>query len=109
METAAGDSGDWLHPEHFDSADGARTENGMHPRREYKIVASEVTVRGQASKGAADREVGHGAMKTRAGQRKAEEGEENPQRTLPAQQHDGGETEARAPLNSRTRLTRAAA
>ena len=34
MESEKGDGGEGAQPEHFDGADGARTENGMHPRRE---------------------------------------------------------------------------
>ena len=79
METAAGDGDEAPPPEHFDGADGARTENGMQPRRKYDNVALEVSERGQASAGAAAGEDGHGATETSAGRRRAEEREENPQ------------------------------
>ena len=78
METAAGDGGEGPRPEHFDGADGARTKNGMHPRRKYDNVASEAMERGQASSGAAAGEDSHGVTVTSAGPRRAEEGEENP-------------------------------
>ena len=97
METTAEDGDEGPRPEHFDGADGARTENGMHLRREYENMASEATERGQASTGAAAGEDGHGAMETSAGTRRAKEGDENPQRALPAQDPDGGETKARGP------------
>ena len=38
METAVGDGGVGYPPEHFDGADGATTENGKRPRREYDKV-----------------------------------------------------------------------
>ena len=96
MEMAEGDDGEGPRPEHFDGADGARNENGMHPRREYNNK-SEATEIGQASAGAAAGEDRHGATVTSAGPRRAEEGEENPRRALPAQEPDGGETEASPP------------
>ena len=51
IETAAGDGGKGPPSNHFEGADVARTENGMHPLREYKNVASEASERGQASAG----------------------------------------------------------
>ena len=48
-ETAAGASGVGYSPKHFDGADGATTENGKHPRREYDNVVSEASKRGPAS------------------------------------------------------------
>ena len=77
METAAGDGGEGTRPEHFDGADGAKTENGMHLRREYKNVAPEATERVQSSAGAAAGEDRHGATETCTGQRRAEEGYKN--------------------------------
>ena len=97
METAAVDGGEDPRKEHFDSADGARTDKGMHPRHEYVNVASEATERGQASAGAAAGEDGHGATVTSTGPRRAEEGDENPRRVLPVQETYGGETEAIPP------------
>ena len=72
----------------------------MHPRRKYNNVASEATARGQARVGAAAGEDCHGATETSAGQRRAEEGEENPKSALLAQDPNGGETEARAPYRT---------
>ena len=69
----------------------------MHPRREYDNVESEATEIGKASAGAAAREHGHGATDTSAGPRRAEEGVKNPQRALPVQEPDRGETAARGP------------
>ena len=81
----------------------------MHPRRKYNNVALEAKDRGQASVGAAAGEDGHGAMETSARPRRAEEGDKNQQRALLAKEPDGSDTEARAPPNGCTRLTRAAA
>ena len=78
IETVVGDSGEGSLPKNFNEADGARTKNCMHPRREYKNVASEVSERGQASAGAAAGEDSHGATETRTGWRRAEKGDKNP-------------------------------
>ena len=43
METAEGDGGAGYPPEHFNGADGATTENGKHPCREYGKVVSEAS------------------------------------------------------------------
>ena len=69
METAEGDGDKGHPPEHFDGADGARTENGMRLRREYNNVASEVSERGQASAGAAVGEDGNGSTANITGRR----------------------------------------
>ena len=53
MGTAAGDGGVGYLPKHFDGVDGATTENGKHPRRQYEKVASEALKRGPASAGPA--------------------------------------------------------
>ena len=71
METAAGDGGEGHLPENFDSADGATTEKGKHPRREYDNVVSEALERGQASAGPAAGEDGHGATVHSAGRIRA--------------------------------------
>ena len=97
METETGDGSKGTRPEHFDSADGARTENGMNLRRKYDNVASEATERGQARAGGADGEDGNGASETSEGPRRAEKGDETPQCALPAQESDEGETEASLP------------
>ena len=97
IETAAGDGGEGPRPEHFDGADGARTKNGMHPRREYDNVVSEATERGQARARVAAGEDGHGATGNRAAPRRAEEGDETPQSVIPTHKLDRDETEARAP------------
>ena len=60
-------------------------------------MASEASERGQASVGAASGKDGHGVKETSAGQRRTEEGDENPQRARPAQDPNGGETEERDP------------
>ena len=67
METATGDGGKGPPPEHFDVTDGARTKNGMHPRRKYNNVALEASKKGQDSAGAAAGEDGHGDTETSAG------------------------------------------
>ena len=54
METVAEDGGEGPPTEHLDGADGARTENGMHPLREYENLVLEAMDRGQASAGAVD-------------------------------------------------------
>ena len=97
METATGDGGEGPRPEHFDGADGARTENDKHLHRKYDNVASEATERGQDSAGGDAGEDVHGSTKTSAGQTRAEEGGENPQRALTAQEPNGGETEKSPP------------
>ena len=60
MEMAAGDIGEGPRPEHFDSADGAGTKNGIHPRHKYENLASESMERYQASAGAAAGEYSRG-------------------------------------------------
>ena len=60
METVAGDGGAGHPPEHFDGADGARSEHGALTRREYNFLASEVTERGPASAGPVAGEDGRG-------------------------------------------------
>ena len=72
QETAAGDGGEGTWPERFDGADGASTENGMHPRREYDNLASEATERVQARAGADAGGDSHGSTETSAGRRRAE-------------------------------------
>ena len=100
METTAGDGGEGPRPEHFDGADGARTKNAMHLCCEYENMASEAMERGQASAGNAAGEDDHGAMETCTGRRRAEEGDENPQRALLEQEPDGGEMEASPPTRT---------
>ena len=62
MEPMAGDGGAWHLSEHFDGADGARSEHGALARREYELQtlealeaseASEALERGLASAGPA--------------------------------------------------------
>ena len=57
-----GDGGAGYPPEQFDSADGATTENGKHPRCEYDKVVSEASERGPASAGPAAGEDVRGGM-----------------------------------------------
>ena len=51
MEMVADDGGKGPRPDHSDDTHGARSENGMHPRREYNILASEATEGVHASAG----------------------------------------------------------
>ena len=91
------------------SADGARSKHGAFARREYDLLASEVTDGGPANAGVSGSKVGHGALANREGTETEEEGDETLQRTLPTRETDGEETEARGPpKQSRARLTRAA-
>ena len=84
LETVSGDGSKGIQPEHFNDTDGARTKNGMHPCRKYNNVASEATYRGQARAGGTVGVDRHGAMENSAGLRRAEEGDKNLQRALPA-------------------------
>ena len=97
---AAGDGGEGTPPEHFDGADGARTENGMYLRCEYNNVALEASERGQASAGTAAGEYVHGGTEKSAGRRRAEEGDEKTQRAHLAQEPNIGETEKIPPPSS---------
>ena len=97
METAAVDGGAGHPPEHFDGADGAPTENGKHPRREYDNVASEASERGPASAGPAAGEYSHGTTNHSAIRTQREKGGKNPRRASLAQEPDGRETEERGP------------
>ena len=113
METAAGDGRKGHMSEHFNGTDGARTKNSKHPRCDYNNVASNVSERGQVSAGAAAGEDGHGATENSAGQIRAEEGGEKPQRAPsagPQRRRDEGETEdSPPPPNGRAHLMRAVA
>ena len=102
---AAGNGGAGQPPEHFEGADGATTENGKHPRREYKNLALEASDIGLARAGPAAGEEGHGATDHSVGRLRDEEGDERPQRVRLAYEHDEGETEERGPPNGRARLT----
>ena len=97
METAEDDGsvGPWQ--EQSDGVDGARSENGALARHEYNLLASEATEGGPANAGAAGSEDGHGALENREGTETEEKGYETPQRALPAQETNGGDTEARGP------------
>ena len=85
METAAEDVSEGPQPEHFGGADGARTKNSMHPHHEYDNVVLQAKEGDQASAVAAARKDGHGAPEGREVPRRAEEGNETPQRKFPAQ------------------------
>ena len=78
MEMAAGASEAGYSPKYFDSAAGATTENGKHPRREYNMVDSVALDRSQASAGLATGEDGHGATNHSSGQTQEEGGKKNP-------------------------------
>ena len=80
METAVGTGGAGYSPEHFTGAAGTTTENGLHPRREYNKVVSEVSVGGQASAGPAAVEGGLGTTTHSAGDQQAKGGDKNPWR-----------------------------
>ena len=84
-------------PRQSDGADGARSEHGALARRKYKKLASEATEGGQANAGTAGVEDGHGASANRKVTGTEEEGDKTPQRALPAQNIDRGETEASPP------------
>ena len=58
------------------------------------MLESEATEEGQASARAANGEDGHGASENREGPGTAEEGDETPQISLPAQEPDRGKTKA---------------
>ena len=100
METAAGDGRKGHMSEHFNGTYGARIKNSKHPRCDYNNVASNVSERGQVSTGAAAGEDGHGATENSAGQIRAEEGGEKPQRAPsagPQRRRDEGEMENSPP------------
>ena len=91
-ETVEEDGSEGPRPAQSDSADGARSKNGALARREYDRLASEATEGGQANVGAAGGEDGHGASENREGTGTEEEGDKTPQRALPAQEPNGGNT-----------------
>ena len=74
MEMVAVDGGAGHPPEHFDGADGARSEHGTLARREYNLLTSEASERGPARAGPAAGEDGHGATNHSVGQIREEEG-----------------------------------
>ena len=78
-------------PEHFNGADGTRSEHGTLARRKYNLLALEATERGPASAGTAGGEDGHGATDHIAGRIWEEEGDGNPKRARSDQEPDKGE------------------
>ena len=108
METVAEDGGKGPQTEHYDGADGARSENGMHRHREYNILASKATEGGHASAGAANREDGHGAMEEREGPRREEEGMKTHSARSPRRNPTDERSRRGSPTNSRASLTREA-
>ena len=88
---AAGDGGAGYPPEHFDGAYGARSEHGALARREYDLLASEMSERGPASAGPAAREDGHGATNHSAGRTREEGEDENPRCASSEQAPNGRE------------------
>ena len=97
METAEEDGSEGPRPAQSDGADGARSEHCALARCEYDIMALEATEGGQARAGAASREDGHGVSENREGTGTDEEGDETPQRALPARKTDRGHTKVRSP------------
>ena len=81
-----------------DGTDGARYEHGA--------LALEATEEDPANAGAAGYEDDHGSMANLEGTGTEEEGDETLQRALSMQSHNGGENEARVPLD-RTRALNA--
>ena len=92
----------------FYGANGARSKNGMHPRREYNLLASEVPEGGRANAGGTGSKAGYGAMANQ--DRTDREG----RGTKPCRVHSlhNSTTESGPrqgyPLNGRARLTHAA-
>ena len=86
METAEdnGIAGPWQ--EQSNGADCARSEHVALARCKYDLLASEATDWVQSNAGAAGGEDGHGALANREGTETEEEGDETPQRALPAQE-----------------------
>ena len=80
-----------------DGADGARFEHGALARREYNLLSLEATKGGPTNAGDGSSKDGHGALANGEGKDMEEEGDKTPQRALPAQESNGGETKARGP------------
>ena len=97
METAEDDGGAGARQEQSDGVNGARSKHRTLARHEYNILASEATERGQSSAGADRGGDSHEASEEREGPGAEKEGYKTPQLALPAQEPDGGQTEARAP------------
>ena len=80
-----------------DGADRTRSKHGALARREYDLLASEATEGGPDNTVANGSKEGHEAWANREGTEMEEEGEETPQRALPARDTNGGETKERGP------------
>ena len=61
QDMAADDDSVGTLPRKSEGANSARSKNGMHPCREYDLLASEATEGGQANTGAAGSEASHWA------------------------------------------------
>ena len=88
-------------PRQYDSTDGARPENGMHPRREYILLTPEDLEGGQSNAGPRARGGGHRATRRMAeeGRMETPTGDRTGQRALLSRgMQDDGE-EAHIPLN----------
>ena len=93
-----------------DGADGARSKNGMRPRREYNLLALEVPEGGQANAWPSTRGDSRGSTRetSELGRSETPTEAETRQRALQARgwQEDGGKQQS--PLTGRVRLMRAA-
>ena len=106
METAEDNGSAGPRKEQSDGVDGTRSDHGAVTRRDYSRLALEATEGGQANAGASGGEDGHGALANQEGTGTEEEGDKTPQRALSAQESNGGDTEARAPLKRSRALNR---
>ena len=97
VETVENDGSAGPQQEQSDGVDGARSEHGALARRDLDILSSEAKERGQANVGAAGGEDGHGASVNQDGPGTEEEGNQTPQRALPAQEPYRVNTKARVP------------
>ena len=93
--TVADDDSAGTLPRKSNGANGARSKNGMHPRREYNLLALEAPEGGQANAVPSARGDSHGATRgmMEAGQLEMPTEAETGQRALQARdrQEDGGE------------------
>ena len=86
-------------PRQSDSAEGARSKNGMHPQRKYELLASEAPEGGRANTGDTGSEAFHGATADQDGTDPEEKGNKTLQRALRARDNNGVGDKASEPPN----------